>query len=44
MAQEYTLKLTRGQRRYREWLDVSDATGETFGDFLKRRRAHLTGE
>ena len=29
-------KLTRGQERYRRWLDVSDATGETFRDFLKR--------
>ena len=37
VAVEHTPKLTRGQLRYREWLDVSDVTGETFGDFLKRR-------
>ena len=29
--------LTRSQRRYREWLNVSDATGETFIEFCRRR-------
>ena len=29
-------KLTAGQRRYREWLNVSDATGESFIDFCRR--------
>lgn len=28
-------KLTRGQKRYREWLDVADAFGGTFGEWLK---------
>ena len=32
-------KLTAGQRRYREWLDVSDATGETFIEFCRRKAA-----
>lgn len=30
-------KLTRGQKRYREWLDVSDVTGESFMEFCRRR-------
>lgn len=30
-------KLTRGQQRYREWLNVSDATGETFIEFCRRK-------
>lgn len=29
-------KLTPGQKRYRRWLHVEDATGETFGEWLKR--------
>lgn len=37
-------KLTRGQRRYREWLDVSDATGETFMEFCRRRDRRLKPE
>lgn len=28
-------KLTRSQRRYRYWLDVGDACGLTFGEWLK---------
>lgn len=32
-------KLTRGQQRYREWLNVSDATGESFIDFCRRKSA-----
>jgi len=28
--------LTRGQRRYRQYLDESDCTDETFGEWLKR--------
>lgn len=28
-------KLTRSQRRYRYWLDVADAYGYTFGEWLK---------
>jgi hypothetical protein len=32
-------KLTRGQARYRDWLSVSDITGETFIEFCKRRAA-----
>lgn len=31
-------KLTRGQRRYRAWLSVSDVTGESFFEFLHRGR------
>lgn len=30
-------RLTRGQRRYHAWLDVSDAWNITFGEFLRRR-------
>jgi hypothetical protein len=30
------LKLTRGQIRYRKWLDLDGMTGESFGDYLKR--------
>lgn len=30
-------KLTAGQRRYREWLNVSDVTGETFIEFCRRK-------
>ncbi len=30
-------KLTRAQMRYRAWLNISDVTGETFLEFLKRR-------
>jgi hypothetical protein len=29
-------KLTRGQRRYREWLNRADLYGGTFGDWLKQ--------
>jgi hypothetical protein len=29
-------KLTAGQIRYRKWLDITDATGEKFGAWLKR--------
>lgn len=29
-------RLTLGQKRYRRWLHVADATGETFGEWLKR--------
>jgi len=29
-------KLSPGQKRYRRWLHVEDATGETFGEWLKR--------
>lgn len=29
-------KLSRGQQRHREWLRVSDATGETFIEFCRR--------
>lgn len=29
-------RLTRGQRRYRDWLRVSDATGESFTEWLRR--------
>lgn len=36
-------KLTPGQRRYREWLNVSDATGETFIEFCRRSRLPLPG-
>lgn len=32
-------KLSAGARRYREFLDVSDMTGETFIQFLKRKGA-----
>jgi hypothetical protein len=28
-------KKTRAQRRYERWLDVSDATGQSFGEWLK---------
>lgn len=28
--------LTRGQKRYQRWLDVADATGESFGEWLRR--------
>ena len=28
-------RLTRGQVRYREWLKVADATGLSFGEYLK---------
>jgi len=31
-------KLTRGQKRYREYLNVSDAFGGTFGEFLKYKQ------
>lgn len=31
-------KLTRGQRRYRDWLNISDVTGETFIEFCRRRQ------
>lgn len=30
-------KLTRGQQRYREWLNVSDVTGESFIEFCRRK-------
>lgn len=30
--------LTAGQKRYRRWLEVSDATGETFIEFCRRDR------
>lgn len=30
-------KLTRSQKRYRAWLNVSDATGETFAQFIRRK-------
>ena len=30
-------KLTRSQRRYRKWLDVGDATGQSFGEFLRTK-------
>ncbi len=29
-------KVSRGKRRYLEWLEVSDATNETFGEWLRR--------
>ena len=29
-------KLTRGQERYRRWLDVADVCDITFGEWLKR--------
>jgi hypothetical protein len=29
-------KLTPAQKRYRDWLDVSDATGESFGQYIRR--------
>lgn len=32
-------KLTRGQRRYRDWLRISDATNETFIEFCRRADA-----
>lgn len=32
-------KLTRGQKRYREWLNVADVFGGTFGEWLKWRAA-----
>jgi hypothetical protein len=35
-------KLTAGQRRYREWLKVSDATGETFIEFCRRKASQLS--
>ena len=37
VAVAHSPKLTRGQRRYREWLDVSDVTGLSFGDWLKAK-------
>jgi hypothetical protein len=38
-------KLTAGQKRYRRWLDVSDATGETFAEFCRREtRARASQE
>jgi len=30
-------KLTRAQKRYREWLDVADVTNQSFGEWLKTR-------
>jgi hypothetical protein len=30
-------KLTRSQQRYRDWLRVSDATGESFIEFCRRK-------
>ena len=32
-------KVSRGKARYLRWLHVSDATGETFGAWLKRETA-----
>jgi hypothetical protein len=32
-------KVSRGKARYLKWLHVSDATGETFGQWLKRETA-----
>lgn len=32
-------KVSRGKARYLRWLHVSDATGETFGQWLKRETA-----
>lgn len=32
-------KVSRGRARYLKWLHVSDATGETFGAWLKRETA-----
>jgi hypothetical protein len=29
-------KLTRGEARYRHWLDYSDATGVSFAEYLRR--------
>ena len=37
-------KLTRAQERYRQYLDVSDSTGESFGQFLKRNHLKATQE
>jgi len=37
-------KLTASQRRYREWLDISDATGETFIDFCRRKSRALASK
>lgn len=28
-------KLTRSQKRYRQWLDVADVTGQSFAQYLK---------
>jgi hypothetical protein len=36
-------KLTRAQQRYRHWLNVSDATGETFIEFCRRDSAPEQG-
>lgn len=36
VAHDALPKLTKAQERYRRYLDVCDATGETFGQFLKR--------
>lgn len=30
-------RLTRGQQRYQQWLDESDCTDETFGEWLRRK-------
>jgi hypothetical protein len=35
-------KLTASQRRYREWLKVSDATNESFIEFCRRQSALAT--
>jgi hypothetical protein len=32
-------KLSRAKRRYRDWLRVSDATNETFIEYLRRKDA-----
>lgn len=34
-------KVSRGRKRYLEWLDAHDASGVSFGEWMKRpRRAH----
>jgi hypothetical protein len=35
VAQAHTPKLSRSKKRYLRWLDISDVTGQSFGDWLR---------